>query len=238
MIIILGVFLLAGIVKGVIGLGLPTLAMGLLSTTMEPAIAASLLIIPSLVTNLWQLFIGPNFIALIKRLWGFIVGIFIGTLWSFLPSLSASSTWTIPALGAILIAYGCLGITTKKLSHPAHLEKWLSPFIGYFTGTISAATGVFVIPAVPYLQSLKLNKDELVQALGLAFTASTIALALQLSQDNSFDSIDYYLSIIALIPAMIGMYIGQYCRKIMSEAIFKRCFFIGLIALGGYMSFK
>lgn len=72
--VIIGVFLLAGIVKGVIGLGLPTIAMGLLSTSMEPAAAASLLIIPSLITNIWQLLIGPQFMALIKRLSGFIIG--------------------------------------------------------------------------------------------------------------------------------------------------------------------
>ena len=53
-------FLLAGIVKGVTGMGLPTLAMGLLGAVMPPVTAASLLIVPSFVTNIWQLFAGPN----------------------------------------------------------------------------------------------------------------------------------------------------------------------------------
>jgi uncharacterized membrane protein YfcA len=47
-------FLLAGFVKGVIGLGLPTVSMGLLTLVMAPAKAASLLIVPSFVTNVWQ----------------------------------------------------------------------------------------------------------------------------------------------------------------------------------------
>ncbi len=73
-------FLLAGMVKGVIGLGLPTVAMGLLGLAMPPAYAAALLLVPSLVTNVWQLLAGPRFGALFRRLWGMILGIVAGTL--------------------------------------------------------------------------------------------------------------------------------------------------------------
>jgi len=73
-------FLLAGLVKGVIGLGLPTVAMGLLSVVMAPAKAASLLIVPSFVTNVWQLAAGPNFQRLARRLWPMLAGVVVGTL--------------------------------------------------------------------------------------------------------------------------------------------------------------
>ncbi|MCP2005186.1 UNVERIFIED_ORG: putative membrane protein YfcA [Buttiauxella agrestis ATCC 33320] len=238
MITIICVFLLAGIVKGVIGLGLPTIAMGLLTVVMTPASAAGLLILPSLVTNIWQLFTGPTFINLIKRLWGFIAGIFIGTLFSLLPGLTSASSWTETALGIVLIMYGLWGLIAKRFPSSVQSEKWLSPVAGYITGTITAATGVFVIPAVPYLQSLQLNKNDLIQALGLAFTASTIALAIHLSLDSKLAHVDYYLSAVALIPAIAGMYAGQYLRKVISELAFRRCFFIGLIALGIYMTIK
>ena len=72
-------FLLAGTVKGVIGLGLPTVAMGMLGLAMLPAQAAALLIIPSTVTNLWQLAFGGHLSALIKRLWPMLLLIFLGT---------------------------------------------------------------------------------------------------------------------------------------------------------------
>src|SRR5258707_1177463 len=73
-------FLLAGFVKGVIGLGLPTVAMGLLSLVMAPARAASLLIVPSFVTNVWQLAAGPSFSRLAYRLWPLLTGVVVGTL--------------------------------------------------------------------------------------------------------------------------------------------------------------
>ncbi len=46
---------------------------------------------------------------------------------------------------------------------------------GTVTGLIASVTGVFVIPSVPYLQAIGLEKEELLQALGLSFTISTLA---------------------------------------------------------------
>ena len=58
--VLFATFLLAGLVKGVIGLGLPTIAMGLLAIVLPPAQAAALLVVPSFVTNVWQLAFGPS----------------------------------------------------------------------------------------------------------------------------------------------------------------------------------
>ncbi|RKK01214.1 sulfite exporter TauE/SafE family protein, partial [Pseudoroseomonas wenyumeiae] len=77
---ILGTFLLAGLVKGVIGLGLPTIAMGLLGTLMPPAEAAALLVLPSLVTNFWQFMGGPALPPLLRRLGPMLAAVALGTL--------------------------------------------------------------------------------------------------------------------------------------------------------------
>lgn len=236
--LIISVFLLAGMVKGVVGLGLPTIAMGLLTLSMPPAVAASLLLFPSLVTNIWQLILGPAFMPLVKRLWTMVLGIIIGTLFGGLPTLASSASWTHAALGFVLGAYGIWGLAAKKLPAPGDHEKWLSPLLGYLTGAITAATGVFVIPAVPYLQSLRLSKEDMVQALGLSFTASTLALALQLYLASSLQLSDIGFSAMSLIPALAGMYAGQHLRKVISEATFRRYFFICLIALGIYMGLR
>ncbi|MBJ7221872.1 MULTISPECIES: sulfite exporter TauE/SafE family protein [unclassified Brenneria] len=235
MAVILIVFLLAGMVKGIIGVGLPTIAMGLLTLTMSPTTAAGVLIIPSLVTNIWQLICGPAFLSLVKRFWSLFAGIIIGTLWGGLPTLTSSSSWTGAAIGLILVLYGIWGILAKKLPQPGRHEVWLSPLAGYVTGAIAAATGVFVIPAVPYLQCLGLNKHDLVQSLGLAFTVSTIGLAIQLAQGIGLSGIDLGISCFALLPAILGMVIGQRLRHRISEKTFRQCFFAGLMTLGGYM---
>ncbi|KVH72745.1 hypothetical protein WJ42_24020 [Burkholderia cepacia] len=219
------VFLLAGAVKGMIGLGLPTIAMGLLTLAMPPSAAASLLLVPSFITNVWQLWLGPSFGPLLRRLWPLLAGLTIGTLTGGLPALAAGSTWTHAALGVVLILYGLWGLAAARLPAPGRHEKWLSAVVGYLTGVVTAATGVFVVPAVPYLQ-----------ALGLSFTASTIVLGLQLRVTGALETVDLGVSALALVPALAGMAGGQYARRVMSEKAFKRCFFVGLIALGAYMA--
>ncbi|KVQ65265.1 sulfite exporter TauE/SafE family protein [Burkholderia territorii] len=238
--IVVLVFLLAGAVKGMIGLGLPTIAMGLLTLAMPPSAAASLLLVPSFITNVWQLWLGPSFGSLLRRLWpllaGLTIGTLTGTLTGGLPGLAAGSAWTHAALGVVLVAYGCWGLAAARLPAPGRHEKWLSAVAGYLTGVVTAATGVFVVPAVPYLQALRLPKDDLIQALGLSFTASTVALALQLRVTGALQTVDLGISVLALVPAIAGMMGGQYARRVMSENAFKRCFFVGMIALGAYMA--
>jgi uncharacterized membrane protein YfcA len=228
-------FLLAGFVKGVIGLGLPTIAMGLLAATMPPAEAAALLIIPSFVTNVWQMLAGPHLAAITRRLWPMMVGVCVGTiagggLITTVPAHVASA-----ALGTALTLYAVMGLLSLRIEAPAGTESWLSPLVGAVTGLITAATGVFVVPAVAYLQAIGLGKDALVQALGLSFTVSTVALAVVLARANAFPSTLAFASLLALLPAIAGMYVGQLALARLSEATFRRVFFAGLLALGAYL---
>lgn len=91
---------------------------------------------------------------------------------------------------------------------------------------------MFVIPAVPYLQALGLKRDELVQALGLSFTVSTVALAIGLAKDGIFRREDIGASVLAILPALLGMWLGQRIRRRVSVVTFRRWFLIGLFALG------
>lgn len=233
---ILLVFLFAGAVKGVIGLGLPTIAVGLLSLAMTPAEAAAILIVPSTVTNLWQLFAGPSFTALARRLWPMMLGVCIGTWLGSGLLTGADVAVSVTALGIALVIYAILGLTRLRLRVPPEHERWLGPPVGVATGVVTAATGVFVVPAVPYLQALGLDKDDLVQALGLSFTVSTFALAASLVQEGAFGTADATASLFAVLPALGGMWLGQIVRARVSAEVFRRCFFMGLLALGLHLA--
>lgn len=223
-----GIFTLAGTVKGAIGLGLPTVSMGLLSLMMPPGQAAALLLLPSLITNLWQLLCGPRLGALCRRLWPMMLCVTLGTLLSA-GALTATDGRLAPlALGACLIGYALLGFTRFDWRVSATAEPWLGPLCGLVTG----ATGVFVIPAVPYLNALGLARDDLVQALGLSFTVSTLALAAGLAWHQALPGALLGGSLLALLPALGGMWLGGIVRRHSSPLIFRRLFFIGLLILG------
>jgi uncharacterized membrane protein YfcA len=225
-------FFLAGMVKGVTGMGLPTVAMGLLGAFMAPVAAAALLIVPSFVTNVWQLASGPSLAALVSRLWLMMLGIMLGTIASSSVLASNNTRWTTAGLGAALVIYAGFTLLARQLSVPARLEKWLSPLVGLITGAVTGGTGVFVIPAVPYLQALGLSKDDLIQALGLSFTVSTIALAVGLTWRGAFQLDSLAMSSLAIVPAMAGMWCGQAIRQKVRPTTFRRWFLICLLLLG------
>lgn len=231
--LLLATFLLAGFVKGVIGMGLPTVAMGVLGTVMAPVEAAGLLLIPSLLTNVWQMVSGPGLMPLLRRFWPMLAAVCAGTLAGSGLISGNSGRDATAALGAALAVYAALGLSGKRFHVSARNETWLGPVIGLATGVVSGATGVFVIPAVPYLAALGLERDDLVQALGLSFTVSTVALAAGLAWHHSLPVHALGLSLLALVPALLGMTAGAFIRAIVSPAIFRFFFYIGLLGLGG-----
>jgi hypothetical protein len=229
------VFALAGTVKGVVGLGLPTVSMALLVLIMPPAQAVALLIVPSLITNLWQIRPWSGAMALLARLAPMQLAVFVGTLAGAWLLGAPSGAWAQLALGVALIIYAGIGLAGRRWRVSTRAERWLSPLCGLLTGLVTAATGVFVIPAVPYLQALGLQRDALVQAMGISFTVATIALALGLYVNANYTAGDLAASLLMLLPALAGMYMGQALRQRLSATVFRTCLMGSLAVLGAHM---
>jgi uncharacterized protein len=232
---IVAVFVLAGFVKGVIGLGLPTISMGLLALVMPPVEAAAVLVLPSLLTNVWQMFSGASLTSAIRRLWPMMLAICAGTWAGAGLMTGAYAPFMTGLLGVMLLLYAISGFTSFRFHVSERTEPWLGPLIGGITGIITAATGVFVIPAVPYLQGIGLEKDDLVQALGLSFTVSTLALAVNVVRAGAIGGSLAVTTLAALAAAIGGMAIGQVLRSRLPPLVFRRCFFGGLLLLGLYL---
>lgn len=230
-------FLLAGFVKGVIGLGLPTVAIGLLGLVMAPVQAAALLIVPALVTNIWQAGAGPHLGPLLHRLWPMLLGIGLGT-WVGAALFVVQGGHATTALGVVLMVYAGVGLVSVRPRVPKRAEAWLSPVVGAATGLLTAITAVFVIPSVPYLHALALDRDELVQALGLSFTVSTLALAAVLAGGGLFRAELAGASLLALAAALAGMALGQRIRPRVRPELFRLGFLLGLLALGGHLALR
>ena len=228
-------FVLAGMVKGVTGMGLPTVAMGLLATISTPGEAAGLMLAPSLVTNVWQLAAGPDPLGAARRFWPMMAAVATATTVTAGTLTGDNARYAAVGLGAILTLYGAYGLSGKRMSLGAAAERWAGPPIGLLTGAVTGATGVAVMPAAPYLQALGLEKDDLVQALGLSFTVSTAALAVGLMAHGVLDAPVAAASTAALVPAALGMWLGQKLREVISADTFRSVFFVGLLLLGLYL---
>ena len=233
---IAAVFALAGFVKGVIGLGLPTVSIGLLAVSMPPAEAVAILIVPAIVTNIWQTFVGPYLRDITRRLWPLMAGTAIG-IWSSAGLMTGPyARYGTIVLGVLLVIYAIIGLSKFSFHVAPANEKWVGGIVGVITGVVSAATGVQVIPSMPFMQAIGMEKDELVQALGVFFTVATLALAFNLTASGLLTAATALPGAVAMAASFAGMFIGQAVRSRMQPEAFRRWFLIAMILLGLYLA--
>ena len=235
LLVVAGTFLIAGTVKGIIGLGLPTVSLALLTVTIGLPKAMALLLVPSLITNLWQSIVGGNGVVILRRLWPFLLMAMIAVWVGSIALTRLDLHWLSALLGGLLITYAMVSLAGFRFKIAAGQERWIGPLVGSVNGILTGMTGSFVVPGVMYLQALGLPRDMLIQAMGMLFTVSTVALAIAL-QGNAFLTVELgSLSAAALLPAIIGMVIGQRIRRWLPELMFRRVFFVALFLLGAYI---
>ncbi|NKB50533.1 MAG: TSUP family transporter [Alphaproteobacteria bacterium] len=236
--LITAVFLLAGAVKGVVGLGLPTVAIGLLTALIGLSEGMVLMIVPALVTNIWQALAGGALITIVRRVWGLLLTIFIGA-WLGVNLFGRSDASLLTALlGGLLVAYALFGLTSPKLPAPGRHEGWLTPVLGVINGTLTGLTGTFFMPGIPYFQTLGFTRDAMVQAMGVLFLTSTTALAVALAGHGRMNFDIGAVSALATLPALVGMALGARLRQQLSEQRFQQALFISLLLLGFYIAVR
>jgi uncharacterized membrane protein YfcA len=229
-------FFLAGLVKGISGMGLPTVAIGLLGVVMTPATAAALLVIPSLVTNVAQCF-GKSFRRITGLLWPMWVGIVLGALFTPFPTLSTAGASARIGLGVVLLLYCTYGLA-RPAYHLRLPRGWMllvAFVVGCGTGFMAAATGVFFFPMVVFLQMLDFDKDEMVQALGISFVVGTVSLAGSLGWGVSWNAAWSVPGVLALVFAFAGMALGARVRNRIPATTFRKLLFIVFGILGAVM---
>ncbi|GIT19769.1 MAG: membrane protein [Dehalococcoidia bacterium] len=230
------VFLFPRAIKGLIGFGLPTVSIAIIATFFGLIEAMTLMLLPSLVTNLFQGFVGGNLIRLIRRCWIlFLFGAVFVWLTSTLLSTWNSVSFTI-LLGVVVTIYGLGGLYSFKFPSPGSNESlgfsvcWDGVW-GYYGINRCVCGSRYWLFA-----RLRLERDELIQAMGLWFTIATLSLAFSLQDHGLLSSELGWVSLMAVLPALLGMWVGRILRPKLSESTFRRLFFIGLTLLGVYIS--
>lgn len=235
LILVLGVFLIAGTVKGVIGLGLPTITLALITVIIDLRTAMALLIIPSLVTNFWQAFSGSGTKSIFKSIWPFLifaaVTIFIGT--QFIEAVNVIFLSIL--LGLLLTFYSLSSMGGLRFPKRWANKWWIKILMGTVNGVLTGMTGSFVVPGVLYLQAVGLKKDHLIKAMGMLFLISTLVLALALQNLNLITPENWRVSAMGVVPAIAGVFLGQKIRSRLSESRFRSIFFGALLVLGAYI---
>ena len=147
----LAVFLIAGVVKGLVGMGLPTIVIALTTLVLPLTEAIALIALPTIFSNVWQAAVGGNFRGILRRQWPLIVPLMIvlyGTMWLV---GQKGPNWAFLVLAAVLVLYSTLGLFRIRLHIHADLERPLGPVIGVISGFVAGVVGVPVVPPSKYL---------------------------------------------------------------------------------------
>lgn len=226
------IFVLAGAVKGAIGLGLPTVSMALMGAWLPVEQGAAILILPAFLTNIWLVLTADALPALLRRLWPMMAALVLGTLLVASVVTTERGGVAAVALGAILIVYAAVALRGTRFSVSRRAEPYLGPAMGLTTGLICGASAIFVVPSAPYLQALTLGKDELVQSFALTAVVASAALALGLGLNGALAPSVAVPGALATATAFAGMALGQIARRRISVETFRRWVLVGLAALG------
>lgn len=229
------VFLGAGVVKGLVGFGLPTIGLGLMTVAVGVEQAMVLILWPAFLTNIFQGLFGGHLAALARRLWLFLASavamLGAGTL--ILTRLPEGAADLL--LGILMIAYAVPLLAGLALRLEPGRETMAGVFAGLANGILSGLTGSYTVPGVMYLQALDLSRDELIQAMGLLFLLSTVALAASLGGFGLVGGPGLLASLALCVPALAGVRAGQMLRRRLSDQGFRRIVLAAILLLGVYL---
>jgi len=232
------VFLAAGFVKGVVALGLPIFSVSLLSHLIGIREAIYITLAPALLTSLAQAVAGPAFKTSIRRLWPLLLagGIAIGLATHF--SMRGDRHLLALIVGTLIVIYAAAGLVNLRLPPPGRFERLWTPIAGAIGGALGGMSGMFAMPVVPYMQTLGLNRHELIQAIAIWFVAGAAIMLTVLGFNQAFTPYLIALSAIATATSMVGIWLGALARGRMSEKVFAKVFLSAFLLLGLFIVYR
>ena len=233
-IFVLGVFFIAGIVKGLVGIGLPTITLAFTSLVLPLSDMIALIALPTVVTNLWQAAVGGQFKKIVRRQWPLILPMIMTLFLAMWLIGRTTPQWAFLVLATILVIYGGLGLLRIRLHIHADLEKPLAPVIGLISGVVAGLIGVPVVPLMPYMQGLDVKPVELVQSMGVIVSIASLALTASLLRYGLLDKHHVIISAVAIVPAVAGQMVGARIRQRLSIEQFRQVVFWALLLTGLY----
>jgi len=201
-------FLAGGVVKGVLGIGLPLVVVPVIATFAGPVYAIALMLVPALTSNVMQAYQADFRLSYLKRFWMAVVGVMAGAILGS-TFLSGTDTETATAaLGVVVVLFCASQLLTKLPPVSAKGERWFTPVAGTASGFAGGLTGFFGLTLVPYLLSLRLTKEEFVATIAMLYLFGVSALYVNLYAEQVFTSTMVLISALASIPTLAGCGLG------------------------------
>lgn len=226
------IYVLAGTVKGLLGIGLPMTALGLTAQYSDPRTAIALVIMPMLVLNLWMMYRCGNMLPVIRRYWRLTLALLL-SIGVFTQLATRIDEATLAGwLGFVVILFAVVNLWRQVPPVPGRWDHPLQWSVGLLSGVMGGIAGIWAPLVVMYLHAHRLDKDDFVRAIGWFLFVGSAALFVGYRGNGIISGQLALYSTALLIPALLGFAIGEQIRQRVSADRFRRLVLWFFLLLG------
>lgn len=221
--IVAATFFVAGIVKGVLGLGLPTVAITILTFFIPPVDAVMMNVIPVLILNSWQYYQAEDHLFIVKKYWRLAAWMVASlSIFSFVTvhlSNEVIKLW----IGVGILSFFITNIRTGGWYVPPKKTRFWDPIVGIISGFVGGPTALWAIPLTIYLISARISKREFVDTMGFLLLVGCVPVIFGYVSTEIFILSEICIAgMVATIFAIVGFVLGQQIRDKISTELFRK----------------
>ena len=228
----------AGVVKGILGIGVPVVSVSLLSLAINVPMAVALLPVPILLSNLWQSLSSGEIRRTFQRFAPMIAALVVGTFVGARLLVDMDQRTLLGIVGAAVLLFAISAHFPRKLRVGPGVERWLGAPVGFAGGVLGGMTTFFGPPLIMFLFALNLEKDEFVGTISTVYLCAAIPLAAALGMFGFMGPEEYLWSTAAAAPLFVGLLAGQWLRTRISQSAFRRGLLLMLLVVGVRLMYR
>jgi uncharacterized protein len=221
-----------GAVKGLAALGLPLVAIPLLTLVVGLKHAVALLVLPMIVSNFVQSFQGGHFRLSLGRFRVLAATAFLFAVIGTRLLVAVPQRFLELGLGAALIVIPIVMQFSPRLALTPAQRRWGDPLVGVVAGLLGGTAAYYGPPLMLYVLGLRLPKEEFVSAISTLYWIVGVALLIGVYLGGIADPRLLAVSALMLVPTGAGMWLGQRVQFRLSEAAFGRLLVAVYLATG------
>ncbi|MFK7994473.1 MAG: sulfite exporter TauE/SafE family protein [Granulosicoccus sp.] len=216
------VYFVAGVIKGTLGIGFPTAAVSLLAQVTDARTAITLVIMPMLITNLWQVLRAQKFLSVIKQMWLLISMMLILIILFSQLSSQVPVDKLAAVLGCIVALYALHSLFARPLVLNPAFDKSAQVVAGISAGIMGGLVSVWAPPILIYLHTLRMPKEGFISTVGVLLLLGTCVLLMSYVGSGVLTYGLFLCSSLLIFPSLLGFTIGEIVRKRISSHRFER----------------
>lgn len=230
--------LLGGMVKGITGIGVPLVAMPILSQFLPIRDAVLLLSMPIILGNIPQALEGGQLLATARKIASPIVGTVLGNIVGVVILLAMNARHAQAASGLLLIVAAALMLSAPKLTLPPAWQRPVGFVLGFGAALMESIASVPGPLLATYLISAGATGRAFTKQIAIILVVSIVTLITTFSGAAHASGADLAISTAASVPAIAGMWLVRPLRDRMSPRVFRTVVLLFVLAAAAQMIWK